>query len=910
MASWPAPKLDELLENFAHERGQIVHWESLPPREARYRDPEREISPQIVERLRSQDIDRLYEHQAVAVDEVRRGNDVVVVTGTASGKSLCYNIPVLETVLEEPRARALFLFPTKALAQDQLKVLRRFLDEGEELMASASASRSRGRSGLAGETPAGQLSNPGRTRFRAGTYDGDTPSSLRNRLRDESNILLTNPDMLHAGILPNHARWADFFTRLRYIVIDEIHIYRGIFGSHVANVLGRLRRICRHYGSDPIWICSSATISNPGGLAEQLIGRAVRVIDDDGSPRGKKSFLFWNPPALHDNGMERRSSNFEAKDIFVRLVREGYQTIAFVKARLLAEVILRYCQDDLRPFGGGLASRIRAYRAGYLPEERRKIESALFDGELLGVISTNALELGIDVGSLDVAIMVGYPGTIASTWQQAGRAGRRQSDSIAILVGHNAPIDQYLMQNPEYFFTNNPETAVLDPSNPHILLNHLRCAAYEIPIPATEENGYGEFAPAILDLLQDEKLMREVKGRWFYTDPDYPAASFSLRNSGENVYTIVDTTEKNRVIGTIDEPSAFSQMHPQAVYLHDGETFLVDDLDLSERVAYLHRADIDYYTQSVSDSHIDAPEADLEKDWRKTRTFFGNCSLHEKVTMFKKIKFGSRDSLGYGQIDLPHTTLHTTALWFVPPADALSRCLDLGRVPADGLIGIANVLSEVVALHVMCDPHDLGTVVDMKNQVGPTLFLYDKYPGGLGYGQQAYHRMEEVIPAALKLIQGCPCLDGCPSCVGSPLPPSFANDPDAFTKGKIPDKEAAQILLHGILEMNDYVPKVPLEGIRAQRAKAWIDKTTKVENGEERALAETGRARRGSGPIARTRHRMGAEDTVRDEIVRSRDHRPLPDDLRKKLKGQIERLAESRPGPARRKSYPTERVGS
>lgn len=855
-------------------RGQIVHAELLEAREPRFGTLERPLSTRLRQRLAQDGIDQLFTHQARSVDRVRQGDHVVVVTGTASGKSLCYQIPVLEALEQDPGARALLLFPTKALAQDQLKMLRRLLDETEDARSP-----------------------------RAGTYDGDTPANLRTRLRDDANLLLTNPDMLHSGVLPHHARWSGFFSRLQYVVVDEIHVYRGIFGSHVANVIRRLRRIATHYGADPIFICASATIANPGEHASRLLGAPVTVIDEDGSPRGRKHFLFWNPPRMGEMAMERRSSNLEARDILVELIKDGYQTIAFVKARLLTEVLLRYCQEVLREAGGGLAAKLRAYRAGYLASERRKIEAALFSGELRGVISTNALELGIDVGSLDVVLLVGYPGTIASTWQQAGRAGRRQSESVAILIGHNAPIDQYLMQNPDYFFRNNPENAVLDPGNPHILLNHLRCAAFEIPIPVPEEGVWGDYAPAILDLLQDRTLVRQVKGRWFYASEDYPAATFSLRNSGENEYTIVDTSETNRVIGTIDEPSAFTQVHPQAIYLHDAETYLVDSLDLSERVAYLHKADVDYYTQAVTDSYIDAQDPELVRNWQAVALFFGECSIHEKVTMFKKIKFGSRDSLGYGQVDLPHWSLRTTALWFVLPAPVLAKALEQGRVPADGLTGIANVLAEVVSLHVMCDPHDLGTAVDMRNTGGPTVFVYDKYPGGLGYAQRAFHDFETMLASALRLIEGCPCEDGCPSCVGSPLPSSFHQDPDAFSKGRIPDKEAALILLHAALGHAEYRARVPLEGIRARRAEALtaraLETNRRPESEDVEILEEVAPSRGTTVPPPRGES-AGAMP---------REVRALPEDLRRKLVGQIERLKENTED-RRRRSFPTHRVGA
>jgi DEAD/DEAH box helicase domain-containing protein len=774
-----------------------------------------------------------------------------------------------------------------------------------------------------GGAESGRLSPIAPLDFVAGTYDGDTPGTLRTRLRDDAHVLLTNPDMLHSGILPHHPRWAEFLHRLRYVVVDEIHVYRGIFGSHVANVLRRLRRICRHHGSDPIWICSSATIANPGELAERLTGERFRTIESDGSPRGRKHFVFWNPPRVGTVALERRSANIESREILVRLLREGYQGIAFVKTRTMTEVLLRYCQEELRRDGGGLAGRIRAYRGGYLPQERRKIEAALFSGELLAVVSTNALELGIDVGSLDVALLVGYPGTIASTWQQAGRAGRREAESAAVFVAHNGPVDQYLMANPDYFFGRSPEAAVLDPANPHILLNHLRCAAFEIPISRAEETGFGEYAPAILDLLQERGHLKEVKGRWFYTKGDYPAASVSLRNSGENVYTILDTTSGrlehesrevpitsrrglgsaasegrtpdgapsspergNRVIGTVDELSAFSQVHPQAVYMQDGDTWLVDRLDLTEKAAYVHRADLDYYTQAISDTYIEARTADLSKEWRGSAVFFGECSVHEKVTMFKKIKFGGRDSLGWGSIDLPDTSLHTSAFWLVPPEEALRQVLEAGRVPADGLQGIAYVLGSVLSLLAMCDPLDVGTVVDMRTAEGPTLYAYDKYPGGLGYAQKGYHRVEEVLRSALGMIQGCACEEGCPSCVGSPILPIYPLDPDAVMKGRIPDKEAALVLLHAMLGLPPYVPRTALSAERAARARALLASGA----AERRRPGETGAPVAGLGD-GRGRGLPGAGRDRPEVEDAGRPVRPLPPDLRRKLEGQIERIS-------------------
>ncbi len=951
--------LYKLLDGLARRHRQVVWVQSLPARAAQFAEPAAPLSAAVASALSGFGVERLYTHQALALDRARAGEHTVVVTGTASGKTLCYNLPVLETLRTDPVARALYLFPTKALAQDQLKGLKRFLgEEGDEAADGSDEAREsaedRGRLRPArrpGTTAreragAGAGDGAGSLFFRAGTYDGDTPPNLRRRLRDEANILLTNPDMLHSGILPHHARWAEFFARLQYVVIDEIHVYRGIFGSHVANVLHRLRRICRHHGSDPVFLCASATIANPRELAERLTGLPFAVVDEDGAPRGTKHFFFWNPPRLGPAGMERRSANAEAREILVKLVRDGYQAIVFVKTRAMTEVLLRDTRAELRDDGGGLAKKVRSYRAGYLPEERRKIEAALFNNELLGVISTNALELGIDVGSLDAAVIVGYPGTIASTWQQAGRAGRRESESAAVLIGHNAPIDQYLMTNPEYFFERSPEHAVLDRGNPHILLSHLRCAAFEIPLSRKEEPEFGGLTPGILDLLEEHKHLREIRGRWYYSREDYPAATVSLRNASQNAYTILDASAsrdggeeqgKNRVLGTVDEGSAFWQVHPQAVYMHDGETYFVDKLDLGERTAYVHKADLDYYTQAVSDTRVDAAEADMEKTWRRAELCFGPCSVLDKLTMFKKIRFGGRDSLGFGQVSLPHTTLRTTGLWLRPHVEALEKVVSWGRVPADGLQGIANVLFYTVSLHAMCDPLDIGTVVDMRAVTGPVLYLYDKYPGGLGYAQRAWHLIEEVMRDALALIRRCECDDGCPSCVGSPLLPQYQQDPDAEMKGRIPDKDAALILLHALLEEPDYEPKMPLTGTalaRASRILAAGSGPGSVDGAGGEGVEGGGGRRRGAGGAGAaakrtrraTRGGAGPEEVSGDDGPdreegpdRGAKRKPLPprvrvklpDDLRLKLEEQLRRIEESPPSGGGRRAVrgPGEKAG-
>ena len=770
--------LDELTHNTYH-RQQISGHRRLPARKARYADPERPLPPALRGALKAIGVERLYTHQALALDAVRSGKHVVIVTSTASGKTLCYNIPVMETLLEDPSARALYLFPTKALAQDQLRGLIRYRDAQPDLP------------------------------LVAGTYDGDTPPTTRRKLRDEGNLILTNPDMLHQGILPNHTRWGEFFSSLRYVVIDEIHTYRGIFGSNVANVIRRLARICAHYGAQPRFICCSATIANPMELAEKLTGVPLTLIggDQDGSPKGPKSFVLWNPPFLDDTMVERRSANSDANDLMVELIRRRFPTIAFVRTRNGAELLYRYCQEGLQHVSPSLARMVRAYRGGYLPEERREIERQLFDGELLGVTSTNALELGIDVGSLSACLMVGYPGTIASVWQQAGRAGRGTEESLAILIAHNTPIDQYLMQNPEYFFGESPENAVIEPNNPYIVLGHLRSAARELPIGMEDETRFGEYAPAVLDILQESGQVRPLSGKWYWTGNGYPAADVSLRNINDNTYTIVDTTDNNQVIGSIDEIGAFTQTHTEAVYLHDAETYFVDKLELVQKVAYVRKADVDYYTQAITETNIRVDREETKRMWNKTGVQFGDVTVTTTVIMFRKIKFGSRDSIGFGNLDLPPQELQTSAMWLTPSLDTLKVVKDFGRLPVEGLIGIANVITEVIPLFSMCDVVDIGATVDSSNTGVPTLFVYDKYPGGLGFAQKVYDIVEQVVEGCWTLIHGCPCQEGCPSCVGSAVPIYVQYGADVEIKGRIPDKEAALVILCDWLGKEPYLPK-------------------------------------------------------------------------------------------------------
>lgn len=756
-----------------------MHIESLPERPAQYGElPDGLIDARLAAALGSMGIGNIYVHQADAISAAMNGRNVVIVTGTASGKTLCYTIPVVDTILKDALATALFIYPTKALAQDQLRGLNRFGEANREVS------------------------------FLAGTYDGDTPANERRKLRDKGAVVLTNPDMLHQGILPQHSRWNRFFANLRYVVLDEVHSYRGVFGSHLANVIRRLKRVCEHYGSNPQFICCSATIANPRSHAESITGADMVLVDNDGSPRGPKRFVFWNPPVLADHGVagatfdtggERRSPLWEAVELMTSLVKGGVQTIAFTRTRLMAELILRSTREYLGAVSPRLARSVEAYRGGYLPEERREIERKLASGETLAVASTNALELGIDIGSLDAAILVGYPGTIASTWQQAGRAGRKAGESIVFLVGDNSPIDQFMMAHDSYLFAQSPEQAIIDPDNPHIAIGHIKSAAFEMALSDAEAPFFGEYALPMLEILEDEGVVKHIQDRWYWASSEYPAADVNLRNIAGPVYTIQDASKENRVIGTMDEVSALAQLHTHAVYIHGAETYFVEVLDLDKKIAFVAKRDLDYYTQSIQTSKIRIDEVEEEKPWRTGTIGFGDVTVTTTIPMFKKIKFHSRDSLGYEQLEMPPQSLETVSLWLVPPDTAVEAVCEEGRVFAEGLIGIANAMVECAPLYVMCDVRDIGVVVDSSNLRKDALFLFDRYPGGMGYAQRCADSMEELMQAVYEVISRCSCETGCPSCVGSAMPAFAMSDLDSGARGRIPDKQGALTILRSIL---------------------------------------------------------------------------------------------------------------
>ena len=770
---------ESFLEQLRHKHiltDQVVHVKELPEGKPVYKDIRGGLCETTVRTLASCGIDQLYSHQAEAIEHVREGEHVVTVTGTASGKTLCYVVPVLEALQEDSRSTTLFLYPTKALAQDQLRTLNRFQP----------------------------------THTMSGTYDGDTPQSLRRRIRDGANLVLTNPDMLHQGILPQHTRWNRFFTHLRYVIIDEIHAYRGVFGSHLANVIRRLARICRHYGAEPQFICSSATIANPKEHAERICGVDVALVDNDGSPRGPKRFVLWNPPSIKTAaggsekdwrvGGDRRSPVGEAVELMTALVQEGIQTIAFVQTRLAAELIFKSCRDRLRTVSKRMGESIHAYRGGYLPEERREIERKLSEREIMGVSSTNALELGIDIGSLDACILVGYPGTVASMWQQAGRAGRGLEESVVILVAQNAPMDQYLMTHPDYLFAQNPEYAVVDPDNPHVMVGHVKCATQELPLTDRDSERFGPYAATILDLLEEDGDVRHIENVWYWASSEYPATGVSLRNIAGPVYTIQDEAHGERVIGTVDQISALSQLHDHAVYLHGADTYFVNRLDLEQKVVYVERQDLDYYTQAVQTSQIQIEEKIVEESRGYGLVGYGDVNVTTSLPMFKKIRFHSRDSIGFETLELPPQLLETVAFWFMPSKGVSGSMLARKMVVGDALVGLANVLVEVAPLFVMCDTRDIGAVVDSTNLSGECVFVHDRYPGGMGYARRCLDHFDRIMRTVAEVIQACACADGCPSCVGSATTPESRTDLDSAVRGRIPDKKAAQFLVNTVLE--------------------------------------------------------------------------------------------------------------
>jgi len=762
--------LDELRTSPGHA-GRVVHVHETPERPPRFGEPERPLAEPIRAALRERGIQRLYTHQAAALDLVRAGHDVVVATGTASGKSLCYVLPLLEMLQADPAAKALLLFPTKALCQDQFRGFRAALE------------------------------GVGLSDRLAGVYDGDTPAALRRRLRDGGSVLFSNPDMLHSALLPQHGRWAGFLRCLRLLVLDELHTYSGIFGSNVANLLRRFRRVCAHHGADPRIVACSATLANPGALFERLTGRPARLVgpEHDGSPRGRRFTCLWNPPRVRRRTYRsRRSANVEAHELMARLLQRGVPTITFSKAKMTAEMIHRYVREALRRKAPHLADKVTPYRGGYPPHERREIERRLFEGDLLGVSATRALELGIDVGGLDACILVGYPGTLASFFQQGGRAGRQLRDSLVVLIGLDTAVNQYVLSHPEYLFDRPVEEAVVDPDNPFVVLTHLRCAAQELPLEAEEADAFGPHASAALRVLEENGKLRRIEGRWYHAASETPQHETPLRGSGEGDVIIQDV-DTGAALGQMNEFDAPPILHPEAIYLHRGETYRVLSLELERRLCRVQRVEVDYYTQPVGGADVHHVDRRLcEKPFGTGRAFWGEVTAYHRTVAYEKVHFYSLDTVSVHPVRLPTLVEETAAFWLVPPTELMERVRRAGLDAHSGLRGIGYATRMHLPLFMTCDTRDFSHSIGSVNSEWNALFVWEHYLHGLGFTRKAFDRLHEILPAVFETIRRCDCAEGCPCCVGKPLR-TYSTWNVERGEASIPSKRSALMILEGLL---------------------------------------------------------------------------------------------------------------
>ena len=736
-------KLDDIIGKLRKDGNflaSVTHWERIPARNGEYEDFPEDLDPQLREILQKRGIDRLYSHQSTAYKEVQAGRDVVVVTPTASGKTLCYNLPVLQHLLHTPEARALYLFPTKALSQDQQSELNEVV--------------------LGGEVP-----------VKIFTYDGDTPSSVRVSARDNGRIVITNPDMLHTGILPNHPKWIKFLSSLRYVVVDEIHIYRGVFGSHMTNLIRRLKRIAAFYGSEPQFICSSATIGNPLELSSRILERSPVLIDKNGAPSGEKHIIFYNPPLVDAVQGIRRGVVNESRRLAVKLLEDGIKTIVFARSRVRTELIASYINKSLaNMYTDNRRIRVEAYRGGYLPSERREIERGLRDGTIHGVVSTNALELGIDIGGLDAAILAGFPGSIASTWQQAGRSGRRSALSVAIFIASASPLDQFLIRHPQYFFGRSPESGWVDPNNLFILLDHLKCAVFESPFERGDN--FGEDTEALLDHLEEHGVIRRSDGRWYWSDRSYPSEQISLRSAtSENVIIINQTKGKNSVIGEMDRVSAKQLLFDGAVYIHRGDQFMVTQLDLENHKCYVEEAGLNYYTDSIVKTDIKVLHVDSEEESFGMKALLGDVLVRQEIAKFKKIRYHTHENIGYGDISLPEEEMHTRSaiLVFAEGTPVWRAFQEIKTELREEVLGrLGTLIKNVAPVFLLCESSDIGIAERLKDAYThqPSIYVYDMYPGGTGLSEGLLNNLGNILPACSDLVTGCSCTYGCPSCIG------------------------------------------------------------------------------------------------------------------------------------------------
>ena len=711
-----------------------------PARAGEYAAFPENANPKLREVLAARGIAKLYTHQALACEKVSAGGNVVIVTPTASGKTLCYNLPVLDRLTAEPGARAMYLFPTKALAEDQLDELHGLIEDmGSDLCAF--------------------------------TYDGDTPQDARRAIRQRANIVLTNPDMLHTGILPHHTKWVKLFENLRYIVVDELHYYRGVYGSHLANIMRRLKRLCEFYGSKPQFVACSATIANPKELAETLMEAPFELIDQNGAPAGEKVFVCYNPPVVNRQLGIRRSYINETRRIAQELLDHHQQTLVFANNRLATEILVTYLKDACDK-GRIPTESVRGYRGGYLPRERREIEQRLRSGDIRAVVATNALELGIDVGSLDAVVMAGYPGTIASTWQRAGRAGRRNTGSLAVMVASSAPVDQYVVEHPEYLFERSPEHAYVNADNLEVLLNHLKCAVFELPMRADEKFGPHETGD-LCSFLAEAGMLHRSGDAWHWTSDSYPADAVSLRSVSSDNFVVIDITGEAKIIGEVSYTAALTTLHEKAIYLHEAKQFHVERFDFEERKAYVKRVDCDYYTDAIDYTQVKPlREFDQAVVGSGVEKVHGDVRVNRQIVGFKKIRFYTNENVGAGKLSMPEQEMHTTSWWLHFPAAFLEAMTEY--TPSErqcGLSGLGNAFRTVASLLLMCDPRDLGVAMTEDQSGGllawePNLYLYDSYSGGVGLSAPLYRLSDRMLTQSRELIEGCACEAGCPACVG------------------------------------------------------------------------------------------------------------------------------------------------
>ena len=727
--------ISELLQSWQYDeqlKQNIIHWHTLDGKRAEYAPFPDELHPSLQKALRLRGIEQLYTHQREAFDKATSGTSFTAITPTASGKSLCYHLPVLQEIINNKSSRAIYLFPTKALAQDQKTDLNELIEAtGEEVLSY--------------------------------TYDGDTAPSIRTKIRKAGHIVMTNPDMLHSGILPHHTKWVSLFENLKYIVIDELHTYKGVFGSHVAHVIRRLKRICAFYGANPIFICTSATIKNPQELAESLTNEKHEIITKSGAPVGKKTFIFYNPPIVNTTFGVRRSAVLEVRDLSTRLFEAGIQTIIFAKSRVRVEMLVTYLKS--LTFNKLNDESIQGYRGGYLPSERRAIEKGLRDGSIQMVVSTNALELGVDIGQLQACIMTGYPGNIASAWQQAGRAGRRQEEALIIYVAQSTALDQYIVNHPTYFFGTDPEEVRINPDNIIILMDHLKCAAFELPFSMTDT--YGEFTvQELLAYLEEEGVLVKTSTQWHWMSDRFPAHEISLRSAAQENVVIIDITEpKNKVIGEMDTYSAMTLLHEEAIYMHQGTQFQVEKLDWEEKKAYVREVEVDYFTDANLAVELKVLSEDKSAQYDGATVSYGDVGLLAIPTIFKKIRFNTHDNIGSGPISIPPMEMHTSATWmsFNMPENWSEEQL------TDALNGVAYAMGSFIPLFVHCDKSDLSVVPQVKavHNERPTIFIYDSYPGGIGLSEKVYDILLSLLDRTYEHVASCPCQHGCPSCIGA-----------------------------------------------------------------------------------------------------------------------------------------------